>query len=705
MRVVGRGQPRAFYFAAEVRTYTFRIPGIAFSELERGLLMSEMFPHLFSPITLGGLEIRNRILSTGHMTCMVASGVPTAAFAPYHEARARGGCGLIITESAATHPTSNAYNIQLFKDGVVEALGEAANRVKRHGCRIFGQMGHGGRETRSGTDGSAPVAYGPSALPTERFHVMPRAMPPSLIAEIADAFGEAAKRYEEAGYDGIEVMMSHGMLLAQFLNPAVNLREDDYGGSLENRLRFPRMIIESIRAAVGRRLVVGIRISGDELNAKGLLPDETIAICQAFDRDGTVDFFDICGGSMTGLAGSTHVVPTMNFEAGYLAPLSQRIRAAVSTPVLVAGRINDVRAAERIIADGAADMCGMTRAQICDPEMAGKAARDEADAIRACIGCNQACIGHMQMGYPISCIQHPETGRETGLGAPDIIGPRDRMTVMIAGGGPAGMKAAAVAARRGHDVILCEKGAELGGQTILARQLPGRDEFGGIVTNLEREMRASGVEVRLNTALSPDLAITEDADAVIIATGARPYIPNDLMLDGAHVVHAVDVLRGANVGARVVIADWRCDWVGLGMAERLARDGCSVRLAVNGWMAGESVQQYARDRWIGDLHRLGVQIVPYARFVGADETTGYFEHTTSGQPILFEDVDTVVAATGSQADHTLELAFADWPGETWLIGDALAPRTCEEAVLEGLKAGIALGGGPLNATDTTLRVG
>jgi len=537
---------------------------------------------------------------------------------------------------------------------------------------------------------------------TERFHVMPRAMPAAMIAEIAGAFGEAAAAYERAGYDGLEIMASHGLLLAQFLNPESNRRTDDYGGSRENRLRFPREVIASIRAAVGRRLVLGLRISGDELNARGLETPEVLEICKALDADGKLDFFDICGGSMTGLGGSVHVVPPMNFDAGYLAPVSARIRGSVQAAVFVAGRINDLRAAERIVAVGQADMCGMTRAQICDPEMAAKGASGRVDDIRACVGCNQACIGHMQAGYPISCIQHPETGREARLGLRRPA--RRRMRILVAGGGPAGMKAAAVAAERGHRVTLFERSPELGGQVKLARLLPGRDEFGGIVTNLSREMARHGVEVRLNRAVDPALLEVEAPDALVIATGARPHTPSHLLLDEAHVVHATEVLAGANVGKRVVIADVRCDWVGLGLAERLARAGCHVRLAVNGTMAGQCIQQYIRDRWIGELHRLGVEVTPFARLVGADAGTAYFEHTTSGQPILLEEVDTLVTATGSEPDLSLEQAAAGWSGEVWIVGDAVAPRSCEEAVLEGLKVGTALGGGELAPADRPLRL-
>ena len=609
---------------------------------------------------------------------------------------------MIITESAAVHPSSNAYNIQLTNPHAVEALGTTADRVKKHGCKIFGQLGHGGRETHSGTDGSAPAAYAPSAIASERFRVMPRAMSQDMIAEIVAAFGEAAKRYEEAGYDGMEIMVSHGLLLAQFLNPNSNVREDEYGGSRKNRLRILREVIASIRAKIGNRMVVGIRISGDELSTKGLEATEVFNICKELDGDKTLDFLDICGGSMTGVDGSIHVVPPMNYEPGYLSPISKRIKDEIKTAVFMAGRINDPREAERLIAERYVDMCGMTRAQICDPEMASKIMSDAVDDIRACIGCNQACIGHMQAGYPISCIQHPETGREGGLGK--RIAAKQSLKVLIAGGGPAGMKAAAVAAERGHIVTICEKEAVLGGQAKLASKLPGRDEFGGIVTNLAHEMKLHSVNVRLNTPVTRELIEREKPDTVVITTGSQPHMPHGLLFDEAHVLHATQALQGANVGTNVVIADTRCDWVGLGLAEQLARNGCSVRLAVNGYMPGQSIQQYTRDRWVGDLHKLGVEITPFARLIGADKTTSYFQHTASGEPIMLEDMDTLVMASGAQNDISLEQELRDWDGEIWVAGDAVTPRTCEEAVLEGLKVGSAIGGGTLSAADSPLRL-
>ena len=334
-------------------------------------------------------------------------------------------------------------------------------------------------------------------------------------------------------------------------------------------------------------------------------------------------------------------------------------------------------------------MCGMTRAMIADPEMANKARAGRSDDIRACIACNQACIGRMQSGYPISCIQHPETGRELIYG--DITPTEQPRRVMVVGGGPGGMKAATVAARRGHRVTLYEKSARLGGQALLAQSLPGRAEFGGLVTNFEREIELAGIEVVKRTEVTPELVAQQAPDAIIVATGARPYTPAIEGIAEGHVVDAWEVIRGeVNVGTSVLVADWRCDWVGVGVAEKLARDGCRVRLCVNGYVAGQRLQNYLRDHANGVLRSLGVELIPYTKIYGIDADSAYLQHLSSGDTIVCEEIDTVVLALGHEPVDELGEALAEFDGKLFMIGDCLAARTAEEAVLEGLRAGVAV---------------
>jgi len=653
--------------------------------------MTQGLATLFSPLTIRGHVLKNRILSTGHMTVMLRDGLPTDDMVAYHEARARGGAALIIIEAARAHPSGQAARpaIRAHDDACIPAYGRIARACHAHGCKVFAQLSHPGREMAVAADGTQAVAVAPSAIPNERFHVMPRALSAGVIAEIVTGFGGAAGRCRAAGLDGIEVVASHGYLAAQFMNPRTNLRTDRYGGGFHNRLRFIREVLDAVRAGAGEDMVVGLRLSGDERDHDGLEQGDMLDIAEALAADGVLDYLNVTAGTSAGLAGSTHIVPPMAFDTAYTAPLSQAIRARVSVPVFVAARINQPQIAERVLAAGQADMCGMTRALISDPDMPEKARAGRLDDIRACVACNQACIGHMLNGYPISCIQRPETGRERRYGTlTSAAAPR---RVMVVGAGPGGLKAAAIAAARGHDVTLHEAAAVPGGQVTLAQMLPGRAEFGGVTTNLLREAENAGVTMHFNSPVDAERVACEVPDAVILATGATPRRPAIEGSDEAHLVDAWEVLKGAvNVGPRVAIADWRADWIGLGLAERLARDGCHVRLAVNAMTAGHSIPQYTRDKWLGDLHRLGVEIIPYLRLYGADADDAYFQHVLSGEPVVLEGVDTVVAALGHTPETGLSDALKDWPGHLHMIGDCVSPRSVEEAVLEGLTVGAQL---------------
>ena len=482
------------------------------------------FAHLFSPLEIGGLEIRNRIFSTGHQTNMVSNGRPTERLAAYQEAKAKGGAGLVVLEAARMHETAAGPGniLDLRSDSAITGLRPVASAVKRHGCRIFGQLAHPGLAGLRFRHDVRQAVYSASEVRDHRFKNVARALSRIEIADVIDGYGASAGRLAEAGLDGVEVVASHGMLPAQFLNPRLNRRNDEYGGPLENRIRFLREIFAAVRARVPSSFVVGLRISLDEIEEDGLRPPEAIEACCQLDLGGQVDFFNVIAGSMVGLAGSIHVVPPMWIESGYVAADAGTLKQVLRRPVLVAGRINQPQIAERILAEGQADMCGMTRAIIADPDMPGKARSGRAEEIRACIACNQACIGHFHSGLAISCIQNPATGRELDAAG----GPAERRKrVLVAGGGPAGMKAASTAADRGHEVTLYQADDQLGGQALLAQLLPGRAEFGGLATNLAGELHRSGATVRTGRKVDRALVEADAPDAVIIATGAIPYWP------------------------------------------------------------------------------------------------------------------------------------------------------------------------------------
>jgi len=656
-------------------------------------MTSAAYPHLFSPLTIRGHTIRNRIFSTGHDTKMPENFAVSDALVAYHMARARGGAGLIITQVAGVHRTAmyTTYMLMATSDACMPGYRRLADALHAEGTCVYGQLFHPGREIMESQDGALPVAYAPSAVPNERFHVMPRPMSKTMIREIVQGYAAGARRMTEAGLDGVEIVGSHGYLPSQFLNPRVNLRQDRYGGSARNRLRFLEEVLDAVRAAVGPDKAVGMRLSGDEADSEGLTEAESLEAIAALES--RLDYINVIAGTSASLGGAVHIAPPMAIANAYVAPFAAQVKAKVKIPVFVAGRINQPQTAEQVLAGSQADMCGMTRALIADPEMPNKAQDGRPDDIRACIACNQACIGHFHLGHVISCIQHPETGRE--LLYPERQGKREqaakRRRVMVVGGGPGGMKAAAVAAERGHDVTLYEAGARLGGQALLAQLLPGRAEFGGIVTNLEGELARAGVKVVKNTRVDRALVEREHPEALILATGGKPRWPTVEGAESGHLVDSWQVLRGeANVGSSVVVADWRCDWVGMGIAEKLARDGCSVRLAVAGLVPGQVIPQYVRDNWAGTLHKLGVEVIPYARLYGVDGGTAYFQHIASGEPLIFEGVDTIVLSQGQESVDSLSDELAGLGIETHLVGDCLAPRSAEEAVLEGLRAATAI---------------
>ena len=655
---------------------------------------NDAYAALFEPISIGSLQLSNRLFSPGHGNGLAERNTPGDDYIAYQAARARGGISLIITEIAQVEDRAiySPQALRIVSDDQIPGYRRFAETLHAEGTAALVQLFHPGGVGHKQPDGRLPVAWAPSEVPTDVSFTMPRPMSVAQIEQTVDQFAAAARRLCTAGIDGVEIVATHGLLPSQFLNPSVNLRTDDYGGSFEKRLRFLRDVIAAIRNQTGDRFTVGIRISGDEGHDRGLDLETVTQICATLDTDDAgnrLDYFNIASGSVSTHAGTISVIPPMGGDHPVVADYASAIRNVVTKPVLVAGRINHMAEAAAIVSGGKADMVGMVRANICDPEITNKTREGRIEDIRVCIGCNQTCMGHRESGASISCLQNPVTGRE--LRFSEHRPAKAPRRVLVAGGGPAGMQAAVTAAARGHHVTLYEQATCLGGQVLLAERLPGRSEFGGIVSNLMREIELNRVTVLTNTPVSRGLVVEVSPDVVIVATGARPYCPAVEGEESAHIVDAWSVLRGeANVGARVVVADWASNWVGLGLAEMLARDGCSVRLAVNAQMAGEQLQSYVRARWVGELHKLGVEIVPYARLFGADENTVYFQHAASREPIIMEEVDTLVTALGHVGHRDLEYALEGVDVELHTIGDCQAARTAEEAILEGMEVSMAI---------------
>ncbi len=649
--------------------------------------MTELFPTLMSPLRIGDVRLRNRIVSSGHDTVMVRGGRVTDELIAYHEARAQGGVGLIVIQVAGVHETARytSHVLMAIDDDCIPGYSVLAKAIHVHGSVVFGQLFHPGREVMESQDGSLPIALAPSAVPSERFHVMPRALLGYEIKEIQAGYATAAERLVNAGLDGVELVASHGYLPSQFLNPVSNRRVDDYGGSFDNRLRFLAEVLQMIRERIPSRTVVGLRMSIDERDPCGLTDEVAIEVIVRLSKMSLIDYISVTSGTSATLGGSDHIVPDMAWKNGYVAPLSQRVKELVSIPVMVAGRINQPQEAERILAFGQADACVMTRALICDPELPNLVGDGRIDDIRACIACNQACIGHFHAGYPISCIQHPETGRER------LYGHRARVTqakdILVVGGGPGGLKAASVSAQRGHRVTLCEARSTFGGQILLAQELPGREEFGGAAQNLFHEATRSGVDCIMNMQVDLEIVDSFSPDTVIVATGAKPYRPELEIIGEPLILDAWQIIKGTHVPkGRIAVVDWRGDWVGIGVARILSARGCQVTLATTGYAAGEALQQYVRDSLVAALHRERIDIIPLVRPYGMDGDAIFLQHVLTGDPIVIENIVATVLACGHQAENELLTMLQSTNYSVVGVGDCMAPRTVEEAVLDGLVA-------------------
>jgi pyruvate/2-oxoglutarate dehydrogenase complex dihydrolipoamide dehydrogenase (E3) component len=334
-------------------------------------------------------------------------------------------------------------------------------------------------------------------------------------------------------------------------------------------------------------------------------------------------------------------------------------------------------------------MVGMTRAMICDPHMPNKALRGELERIRVCIGCNQACIGHMQQDIPISCLQNPVTGRE--LQYAEMPKAKKIKTIIIVGGGPAGMKAATISAERGHKVILLEKSNELGGQVKLARKIPGREEFGELISNLKRDLDYYRVEVRLNTEVTKEMILALNPDEVIIATGANPYIPHAKGMDLPHVVTAWDILsRQKEPGKKVVVADWKGDMTGVGVALYLKDLGCDVELVTSCYQVGHSIQEKVRTFTLTQLFLKEIEMTSQYKLSEVDAGSVTFSNIYTGQKLKKDNVDTVVLAYGLLQENDLFHQLKEQVPNIYRIGDSLIPRTVEEAILEGFELAASL---------------
>ena len=644
---------------------------------------------LLAPAALGPLQVRNRVLSTSHQTSLVHDYLPTDDLLAYHEARARGGVGAIFLEATAVHPTGllTAHTMGGFLPQIVPAYNRLADRVHEHGAQLLVQLFHGGRELIASAP--RPAAVAPSAIPSLRFKSEPRALTLTEIRELIDGYGVAARHARDGGLDGVEISMSHGYLPSQFMSSLSNRRGDQYDGSPDKRLRFARELLESVRSGAGAELAVGARLSADEFVAGGLGVEQCAEIARSLHDDGLVDFVSLAFGHSAYPAASTWIAPPPPIPRNAIAGPAAAVRAANPKLTLIATtRVVELADAERIVADGSADFVGMTRALIADPELVIKATGGRSGETIACVGCNQACIGHYHAGVPIGCAVNPRTGRERTLTAP-IKGTSVRR-VLVIGAGPAGVAAALQAAAASDAVTVVEREHEIGGQLRLAGHAPAHQElWERYLGSTAGRLASAGVSVEHGVVADAQLA--DGFDVVVLATGARPYDPP--LPDGLEfsVHRAWDAIAAPDeVASPALVADWGGGWDGLDAAERLALAGVQVTFACAAPVPGETLHQYQRNLYLARLDELGIEILHHTsieRHVDGLVLEQVF--SLRRQPL--PEIATLVLAQGRVPADELWSELEHHPGAV-RAGDALGPRTMEEAVLEGTLA-VTVGAG------------
>jgi 2,4-dienoyl-CoA reductase-like NADH-dependent reductase (Old Yellow Enzyme family) len=626
--------------------------------------------HLLSPLEIGPVTLRNRIVSSSHQTTLVADHLPTDEFIAYQAARAAGETGLIIMEAVAVAPSGllTAHTLGGYLEPMVEGYRRVAGAVHEHGCRLFVQLFHGGREQIA----SAPraPAVSSSSLPSPRYHTEPRALRTEEVQELIASYGRCAELAAAAGLDGIEVTAAHGYLGEQFFRPEYNLRTDRYG----EPTRFVIEVLQAVRAAAPG-LALGVRLSADS--------DAARAVAPAFAE--LVDYVHLAIGNSATFDGCTGIAPPPPTPQDAIGELTGPFQ--LGPPLIATTRVVDPAHADALVGAGVADAFGMTRALITDPEMPRKVRAGESERILRCIGCN-ACIAHYHAETPIRCSMNPRTGRELTLAAP-APDPARRLRVVVVGAGPAGLAAAADAGAAGHETVLLERRDAIGGQVTIAGSSPGHAEQAlALTANYAWLLSDAGVSVRFGTEASAGMVAALEPDLIVLATGAAPA-PARRPLEGIDVIQAWDVLAGgARPSGHVIVSDWGGDPVALDCAEVLAADGCEVTLAVGAVMPGESVHQYARNQYLARLARAGVTIADRQGLVSASHGKVLFANVFAPELVTTLRADALVISHGRVPEDGLydELVVRAGPGAIVSAGDCRSPRGLEEAILEGTLA-------------------
>jgi 2,4-dienoyl-CoA reductase-like NADH-dependent reductase (Old Yellow Enzyme family)/thioredoxin reductase len=640
------------------------------------------FKRLFEPYQLRGLTLKNRLISAPcERNYANVDGSMTQRYIDYVVERAKGGVGLIIVESMYVDPVGRGHIRQLgiYDDKLIPGLRRLTDAVHTYGVKVASEPMSCGRETSSYITGAQP--YGASNVPCKVLAggEAPRELTVAEIKGLIDSFGEAARRSLEAGFDLVEIHGAHGYIINQFLSPFTNKREDEYGGSLEKRMRFPLEVVARVREVVGDDVPLAYRMSGEEKIEGGLTIDDMVGFSLELEKAG-IDLIDVSAGIYESVV---WVVQPMAFPRGCLVDLGRRIKEKVNIPVSIVGRINHPELAEEILATGKADFIAIGRALHADPFWPIKAQEGRVEDIRICPAC-MSCSDQLATNLPITCAINPEAGNERDLAIKPA--PR-RKKVLVVGAGPSGMEAARVADLRGHEVILCEKRNRVGGQLHYASSAHHKKEFEEVIRFLEVQLKKSGVDIRLGTEVTPVLVQEIKPDAVIVATGATSALPFTPGVDKSHVHLAVDVLdkRVTLKGKTAIIGG---GLVGLETALFLLENGVSPLIITEptdklGGNVGLRTGWFIRNE-ITNSPDIDVRMETTVEAIRDDSI--FVQHKGDVEELK---VRNVVLAVGMRSNDALaeELRARDAVGDLYVIGDCNIPRTMKEAFEEAAMAG------------------
>ncbi len=665
------------------------------------------YPRLFSEWQIGQTTIKNRVVFPPTCPSWVSdpwNGLFTDMATAYYAERAKGGVGLIIIGATHVHPSSIMAPLlmpQLFDDRQIEPLSKIADVCHEHGCKLAIQLWHSGvrgfptfKQEPSFDPDATWYTVSPSQVPLGEFPAgsIPKELDEEEIEEILAAYGSAAARAEAAGLDGVEFHLSHGYLPWQFLSPLYNKRTDRWGGSYENRLRFPVEALKRMREAVSEDVFVGYRINSTSFWPGDLELEDVKQIVQDLEQQTQVDYVNVSAG-----VHHAFIHTPMEFEAGWERGYARGIKDVSSKPVLLVGRITTPDVAEMLLESGDADAICLARQLFADADWARKAEEGREEDIRRCVAAN-FCWKSVSRGARVQCVYNPEIGREATWGSGTLTPVSTPKKVLVIGGGPAGLEFARVSAARGHDVVVLEQEAELGGHVRLQSLLPSRDEFGRIATWLEAQARKNGAEIRTSSPVTAenleDVLAAEAPDHVVVATGSKyrtdgfqgwtaDPLPGH---ESGRCISWEDVVTGKeHPSGHVVVLDDDCGVIAPLCAVGLAENGTeSVKIVTRWPMIGlDTILDVYLDWILPKVYKAGVEMVTshFVKSIDGGQLTLYNVHDEETELVL--DADWLIMVTARTSENHLYSLVKDRGLSVEMVGDATAPRGTYEAVYEG----------------------